>query len=64
VTFSTEQLEWLGMIKDQVSSSVAIDMEDFDYTPFNQHGGAGKAAQLFGELLPELLDELNEALAE
>jgi type I restriction enzyme R subunit len=29
----------------------------------NQHGGLGKAHQLFGEQLPKLLDELNEVLA-
>ena len=34
-----------------------------DLTPFNQRGGLGKAHQLFGEQLPKLLDELNEALA-
>ena len=31
--------------------------------PFNQRGGLGKAHQLFGEQLPKLLNELNEALA-
>ena len=28
-----------------------------------KRGGLGKAHQLFGEQLPKLLDELNEALA-
>jgi type I restriction enzyme R subunit len=37
--------------------------EDFDYEPFSQQGSLGKAHQLFGEQLPRLLDELNEALA-
>lgn len=30
--------------------------------PFKR-GGLGRAAQFFGEQLPKLLDELNEALA-
>jgi type I restriction enzyme R subunit len=55
---------WLTMIKDQIGSSLEMDVEDFEYTPFNQHGGLGRAAQLFGDKLPQLLDELNEALAE
>lgn len=37
--------------------------DDFDYAPFSQRGGLGKAHQLFGEQLPKLLDELNEVLA-
>ena len=36
---------------------------DFNYAPFSQRGGLGKAHQLFGDELPKLLDELNEVLA-
>ena len=36
--------------------------EDFEFSPFNQRGGLGRASQLFADL-PKLLDELNEALA-
>jgi hypothetical protein len=28
--------------------------EDLELSPFNQHGGLGKAHQLFGEQLPRL----------
>ena len=38
-------------------------MDDFEYVPFAQKGGAGKVYQLFGERLPGLLEELNEVLA-
>jgi type I restriction enzyme R subunit len=62
-TFTEQQRMWLTMIKDQIGSSLEMDAEDFEYTPFNQHGGLGRAAQLFGDRLPELLDDLNEALA-
>jgi hypothetical protein len=34
-----------------------------ELSPFNQLAGLGEAYQLFGEQLPKLLDELNEALA-
>ena len=35
----------------------------FDYAPFSQRGGLGRAHQLFGEHLPALLDELNSTFA-
>jgi type I restriction enzyme, R subunit len=63
VDFTGQQRMWLTMIKDQIGSSLEVDVDDFEYTPFNQHGGLGRAAQLFGDQLPKLLDELNEALA-
>jgi len=61
--FTPEQLAWLDLIRDHIATSLSIETEDFDYTPFSQRGGLGKAHQLFGEQLPRLLDELNEALA-
>ena len=64
VTFTEQQQMWLAMIKDHIGSSLEVEVEDFEYTPFNQHGGLGRAAQLFGNRLQGLLDELNEALAE
>ena len=36
-----------------------LDPDDFDYAPFSQRGGLGKAHQLFGDKFPSLLDELN-----
>ena len=62
-TFTAEQLRWLEMIRDQVATSLAIEMGDFDYVPFNQEGGVGRAVHLFGPALGKLLDEVNEALA-
>jgi hypothetical protein len=44
-------------------TSLSIEPDDFDYAPFSQRGGLGKAHRLFGEQLPKLLDELNEVLA-
>ncbi len=61
--FTPEQLAWLGLIRDHIATSLSIDPEDFEYTPFGERGGLGKAHQLFGEQLPKLLDELNEVLA-
>jgi len=61
--FTADQRAWLELIRDHVATSLSIEPEDFGYAPFSQRGGLGRAAQLFGEQLPELLDELNQALA-
>jgi type I restriction enzyme R subunit len=61
--FTTEQLAWLNLMRDQIATSLSIEPDDLDLAPFNQRGGLGKAHQLFGEQLPKLLDELNEVLA-
>jgi len=63
VEFTTEQRGWLDLIREHIATSLSIEADDFDYAPFSQRGGLGKAHQLFGENLPKLLDELNEALA-
>jgi type I restriction enzyme R subunit len=61
--FTPEQLVWLNLIRDHIATSLSIEPDDFDLAPFSQRGGLGRAHQLFGELLPKLLDELNEVLA-
>jgi type I restriction enzyme R subunit len=61
--FSGEQQMWLHLIRDQVAASMSIEMDDFEYAPFAQKGGAGRASQVFGERLEPLLNELNEVLA-
>jgi type I restriction enzyme R subunit len=63
VKFSDEQLAWLNLIRDHIATAISIEPEDFDSVPFNQHGGLGKAHQLFGDQLNTLLDELNASLA-
>jgi len=62
-TFTPEQMRWLEMIRDQVAASIGIEMNDFEYVPFNQEGGVAKAAKVFGTDLPTMLDGLNAALA-
>jgi type I restriction enzyme, R subunit len=61
--FTDDQRHWLELIRGHVAGSLAIELDDFDYVPFAQHGGMGKAYQVFGRELRPLLDELNEALA-
>ena len=62
-TFTPEQAQWLERIRDHIAASLTISADDFQYTPFSQHGGLGKAYEVFGNNLNPLLDELNEALA-
>ena len=61
--FTPVQKRWLEMIRDHVAQSLEIDMDDFQYTPFVEEGGLGKAVQVFGPQLRPLIDELNEVLA-
>ena len=61
--FTPEQRLWLDLIKEHVAASLAVELDDFDYTPFSQRGGAARAYQVFGDTLKPLLDELNEVLA-
>jgi len=62
-TFTKEQLDWLIMIKDHITTSLQIEMDDFELTPFQGKGGAVKAYQLFGDKLNTMLKQLNEVLA-
>jgi type I restriction enzyme R subunit len=57
--FTPEQLSWLNLIRDHIATTASIDPGDFDYAPFVQRGGLGKAHQLFGTDLNLILDELN-----
>lgn len=61
--FSPAQLRWLEMMRDHIAASLEMTVDDLDYAPFAEEGGLGKAAQVFGDGLRQLLDELNEALA-
>jgi type I restriction enzyme R subunit len=60
--FDKEQMQWLRMIKDHIVSSYHIELEDLDYTPFDNQGGRGKMYQLFGNNMEKVIDELNEVL--
>jgi type I restriction enzyme R subunit len=62
-TFTEEQRAWLEGIRDHIAASLTISAEDFEAVPFVQHGGLGRAYQLFGDQLTPLLEELTEVLA-
>ena len=62
-TFTADQLQWLTWMKENIASEMGIAPESFDYTPFVEHGGIGKAIQVFGDRLTPLMNELTEVLA-
>jgi type I restriction enzyme, R subunit len=63
VKFSVEQVQWLTWMKDNIAGELAITPDSFEYTPFAERGGIGKAVQVFGDQLAPLMNELTEALA-
>jgi len=61
--FTTEQLQSLSLVREQLIKNLTIDEDDFDNTPLLQgRGGMAKAKQVFGEL-NLLVARLNEAVA-
>jgi type I restriction enzyme R subunit len=60
--FTEEQMNWLRMIKEHIASSVHMELDDLDLTPFDSQGGRGRMCQLFGDRMDKIIDELNEAL--
>jgi type I restriction enzyme R subunit len=62
--FTAEQRHWLEAIRDHVAASLTIESDDFEYEPFVQRGGLGKAYQVFGKDLEPMLKELNEVLVQ
>jgi type I restriction enzyme R subunit len=62
-TFTPEQRRWLEMIRDHIAGSLTVEPTDFEYVPFSEHGGLGRAHAVFGDQLKPLLEELNEVLA-
>ncbi len=60
--FNEEQMTWLRMIKEHISSSFSFSKEDLSLTPFVEKGGLDKMWELFGEQIDKLVDEINQYL--
>ncbi len=60
--FTSDQMAWLELIRDQIGASLAVSPESFDLAPFFQRGGVARAYQLFGDELEDLVTEMNEVL--
>ena len=62
VQFNDQQMNWLRMIKDHIVSSVRIDKDDFELSPFVDEGGLGKFYQLFGGDTEKIIKEIHKEL--
>jgi len=60
--YTEEQMAWLRMMKEHIASSFHLEVEDFDFAPFDGDGGWGKMWQLFGDQTEAIIQELNEVL--
>jgi type I restriction enzyme R subunit len=56
--FTAEQADWLRLIRDHLAASLSIEPRELLDPPFSQRGGLGRARELFGRDLDELLVEL------
>ncbi|MBE7499731.1 MAG: DEAD/DEAH box helicase family protein [Verrucomicrobiales bacterium] len=61
-TLTTEQRQWLSLVREHLVQNLSMDEEDFDLTPLlGRRGGKAKARKVFGEL-ELLVTQLNEAM--
>ncbi|MBV6512057.1 MAG: hypothetical protein FMNOHCHN_01547 [Ignavibacteriaceae bacterium] len=58
--FTREQMEYLYYIKDQIAGSFHFEPDDFELT---DQGMLGRAYQLFGNELYNIIEEMNDALS-
>jgi type I restriction enzyme R subunit len=49
-------------MKEHIATSVHLNTDDLDRTPFDAFGGRGKMWQLFGADMEVIIGELNEVL--
>ena len=62
VHFTPEQMEWLQLVKDHIATSLSIQPEDLDLSPFDRKGGLGRFYEVFGEEFEAILVEMNREL--
>ena len=62
VHFTPEQMEWLQLVKDHIATSLSVQPEDLDLSPFDRKGGLGRFYEVFGEEYEAILMEMNREL--
>ncbi len=62
VHFTDEQMEWLRLIKDHIATSLSIEPDDLDLSPFDRKGGLGRFYDVFGSQYEAILQEMNVEL--
>jgi len=62
--YTPEQIQWLNRIEGHLVENLTIDQDDFDALPvFTLAGGWSRANRVFEGKLPEVITQLNEAIA-
>jgi type I restriction enzyme R subunit len=62
--YTAEQFQWLNRIEGHLIENLTIDQDDFDVLPvFTLAGGWSRANRVFEGKLPEVISQLNEAVA-
>ncbi len=62
--FTPEQIRWLDRIEAHLVENLTIEQDDFDTLPvFTLAGGWGRANRVFEGKLPQVISQLNEAIA-
>jgi type I restriction enzyme R subunit len=63
-SFTPEQQQWLDRIRMHLQENLSIDREDFEDQPlFANFGGWARVSAVFRGQLPDLIRELNKAIA-
>ena len=63
-SFTPEQIQWLDRIEAHLVENLTIEQEDFEAVPvFNLAGGWSRANRVFDGKLPQMIKQLNEAIA-
>ena len=63
-SFTPEQIQWLNRIEGHLVENLTIDQDDFDALPvFTLAGGWSRANRVFEGKLPQVISQLNEAIA-
>jgi type I restriction enzyme R subunit len=64
IPFTNEQLQWLSRIEGHLVENLTIEQDDFDTLPvFTLAGGWSRANRVFEGKLPQVISQLNEAIA-
>jgi type I restriction enzyme R subunit len=64
LTLTTEQRDWLTLIREHLIANLSLEEEDFDNIPlFANRGGAARARKVFGKELGNIIRRVNEEVA-
>jgi type I restriction enzyme R subunit len=63
-SFTQEQQQWLGLIREHLIQTLTIETDDFNNFPiFTRRGGIKRFREIFPGQLESLVEEINMAIA-